>query len=193
MKKLIACAKELNEVLGLSPAIKLVGVKKDELVSKIKEGVELLDPEEDELSDETVETLKGLGFWPGDEVEEGVEEEAEGEDAEDEDDEDEPALPKKKSGKAEKPTKPEKAEKPAKPEKEKKEKAPKVKKERSASAYGTAVELMCANTNMSLADLIAAVKAKGLNVDAGKSAITTAYSAVKKISGLLATHGWKKK
>lgn len=193
MKKLIACAKELNEVLGLSPAIKLVGVKKDELVSKIKEGVELLDPEEDELSDETVETLKGLGFWPGDEVEEGVEEEAEGEDAEDEDDEDEPAPPKKKSGKAEKPTKPEKAEKPAKPEKEKKEKAPKVKKERSASAYGTAVELMCANTNMSLADLIAAVKAKGLNVDAGKSAITTAYSAVKKISGLLATHGWKKK
>ena len=122
-----------------------------------------------------------------------MEEEAEGEDAEDEDDEDEPALPKKKSGKAEKPTKPEKAEKPAKPEKEKKEKAPKVKKERSASAYGTAVELMCANTNMSLADLIAAVKAKGLNVDAGKSAITTAYSAVKKISGLLATHGWKKK
>lgn len=193
MKKLIACAKELNEVLGLSPAIKLVGVKKDELVSKIKEGVELLDPEEDELSDETVETLKGLGFWPGDEVEEEVEEEAEGEDAEDEDDEDEPAPPKKKSGKAEKPTKPEKAEKPAKPEKEKKEKAPKVKKERSASAYGTAVELMCANTNMSLADLIAAVKAKGLNVDAGKSAITTAYSAVKKISGLLATHGWKKK
>lgn len=193
MKKLIACAKELNEVLGLSPAIKLVGVKKDELVSKIKEGVELLDPEEDELSDETVETLKGLGFWPGDEVEEGVEEEAEGEDAEDEDDEDELAPPKKKSGKAEKPTKPEKAEKPAKPEKEKKEKAPKVKKERSASAYGTAVELMCANTNMSLADLIAAVKAKGLNVDAGKSAITTAYSAVKKISGLLATHGWKKK
>lgn len=193
MKKLIACAKELNEVLGLSPAIKLVGVKKDELVSKIKEGVELLDPEEDELSDETVETLKGLGFWPGDEVEEGVEEEAEGEDAEDEDDEDEPAPPKKKSGKAEKSTKPEKAEKPAKPEKEKKEKAPKVKKERSASAYGTAVELMCANTNMSLADLIAAVKAKGLNVDAGKSAITTAYSAVKKISGLLAAHGWKKK
>ena len=39
MKKLIACAKELNEVLGLSPAIKLVGVKKDELVSSLMQAV----------------------------------------------------------------------------------------------------------------------------------------------------------
>lgn len=115
MKKLIACAKELNEVMGLEPPIKVVAIKKEELTAKLKEAAEWINPIEDDISKESMDTLKELGFWP-----EEKEEEKFGEEGDPEDLEEEEEAPKTKKEKAPKAPK----EKAPKAPKDPKEKAP---------------------------------------------------------------------
>lgn len=78
MKHLIATAKELNNVLGIDPAIE-VNPKKtnvETLEEKIKEAAELIEPETDEISVTTQQVLSELGVNPWDE-EDGAETEEE--------------------------------------------------------------------------------------------------------------------
>lgn len=80
MKDLIKAAKELNDVLGIEPAIKTVGVKADVLEKTLLDAAKLIDWDSDEISDKTKETLLGIGVEvPGMEPEgeepEGEEEE----------------------------------------------------------------------------------------------------------------------
>jgi hypothetical protein len=111
MKKLVACAKELNEVMGLEPPIKVVAVKKEDLTAKLKEAAEWINPIEDDISEESMETLKELGFWPEEKEEEKFGEEGDPEDLEEEEEEvpakkvkkeKEPKAPKEKAPKKEK-------------------------------------------------------------------------------------------
>ncbi len=60
MKNLIKAAKELNEVLGLDPEIKTDGVKKEVLERKLKEASTMIEPE-DNVSEETIQTLEAFG------------------------------------------------------------------------------------------------------------------------------------
>jgi len=60
-KELVSAAKELNEVLGLSPKIKTVAIKDSELEEKLKEASGLIDLDEDEITEETLATLKEIG------------------------------------------------------------------------------------------------------------------------------------
>ena len=53
------------------------------------------------------------------------------------------------------------------------------------SPYGTAVDLMCKDPDMSKEKLIELCKKAGVNVESGKNAITTGYSAVRKVTSLL--------
>ena len=52
MKDLQAIAKELNEVMGIEPAIKFVGVKKDALNKKLKEAAGMLRLTDADITDE---------------------------------------------------------------------------------------------------------------------------------------------
>lgn len=85
MAELAAAAKEMNSVMGLQPKIKTVGVPEKALTEAIKVNAEEIDPETDEFSEETIDTLKALGAWPGEEVEEETDPDEEIEDAENED------------------------------------------------------------------------------------------------------------
>ncbi len=60
MKNLIKAAKELNDVLGLDPEIKTVAVKKDVLEKKLKQAATMIEPQDD-VSEETIQTLEVLG------------------------------------------------------------------------------------------------------------------------------------
>lgn len=62
MKNLINVAKELNDVMGLDPAIKTVGVKKEKLIELIIQAGEMIDWETDEISEETKKELSVLGI-----------------------------------------------------------------------------------------------------------------------------------
>jgi cobalamin biosynthesis protein CobT len=106
-KDLAAAAVELNEVLGLDPEIDPTDTV-GKLKAKIKEAGELVDPENDEFSDETWDVLEALEAAfrpvmdeapakedepeedPDDEDDEDEDEEDEEEPEEDEDDEEEP-------------------------------------------------------------------------------------------------------
>lgn len=105
MKQLIKAAKELNEVLGLEPAIKTVGISKEVLTEKLKEAAEMLE-EGDTISKETqavldsfedgaleekkpVKTDKKASAKPASKKAPVVEEEDEDEEEEGDDDEDE--------------------------------------------------------------------------------------------------------
>lgn len=59
-KQLVAAAKELNEVLGLEPAIETKKVKDDVLMGKIIEASGLIDPEQDEITEETQDVIDKL-------------------------------------------------------------------------------------------------------------------------------------
>lgn len=59
-KQLVAAAKELNEVLGLEPAIETKKVKDDVLKEKIIEASGLINPELDEISEETQAVIDEL-------------------------------------------------------------------------------------------------------------------------------------
>ena len=86
MKK---AAVEMSKVMGLDPAIKTVGISEEDLLEQLTEAMEIYDPEKDEFSDQTIETLITLELWPEDEEVE--------EDEEDEVEEDEEETPKPKA------------------------------------------------------------------------------------------------
>lgn len=144
MKKLIAAAKELNDLLGLTPPIKTTSIKEDKLKELLLEAAEnLVAEDEEDVSEATVKALKSIGAkipWLEDEnkdVEEiedieGMEDEDVDDDEDDQDDDEveeiktesvpeKSAKKKEKPKKADKPTKEEKADKPKgkKPEKAK--------------------------------------------------------------------------
>ena len=101
MKKV---AKELNELMGLSPAID-IELEGDALIEKIKEAAdELIEEDEEQLSKRTVTKLKKLGLWINQDVKE----------------EDKVKPEKVKPTEAEKEQIPEKPEKPKKVEKSEK-------------------------------------------------------------------------
>ncbi len=77
LKNLKLAAKELNQEFGLKPAIKVVGVKEENLVAAVKEACELIDLETDEFTEETVKTLKAYSLWPGQDADEQADEEPE--------------------------------------------------------------------------------------------------------------------
>ena len=140
MKKLIAAAKELNDLLGLTPPIKTTSIKEDKLKELLLEAAEnLVVEDEEDVSEATVKALKSIGAkipWLEDEDKDVEEiEDIEGMEDDDEDDQDDDeveeiktesvpeksAKKKEKPKKADKPTKEEKADKPKgkKPEKAK--------------------------------------------------------------------------
>ena len=115
LKAMKALALELNDVLGIDPAIKTAGVSLPDLQKKVEEAIALVDFEEDVFTPETMKAFAELGYDTGVEVEEEeVEEEVPVKKAsatkakmkvvepepeeDDEDEEDEPA-PKKKAAK----------------------------------------------------------------------------------------------
>ncbi len=155
MKKLIAAAKELNDLLGLHPPIKTTSIKEDKLKELLLEAAEnLVVEDEEDVSEATVKALKSIGAkipWLEDEdkdVEEiedieGMEDEDVDDDEDDQDDDEveeiktEPvpeksAKKKEKPKKADKPTKEEKPKKADKPTKEEKADKPKGKKPEKA-------------------------------------------------------------
>jgi hypothetical protein len=163
MKKLIAAAKELNDLLGLNPPIKTTSIKEDKLKELLLEAAEnLVVEDEEDVSEATVKALKSIGAkipWLEDEdkdVEEiedieGMEDEDVDDDQDDdEDDQDDDeveeikteSVPEKsakkeeKPKKADKPTKEEKADKPTKEEKTDKPKGKKPEKAKGKSGKG---------------------------------------------------------
>jgi hypothetical protein len=164
MKKLIAAAKELNDLLGLNPPIKTTSIKEDKLKELLLEAAEnLVAEDEEDVSEATVKALKSIDAkipWLEDEdkdVEEiedieGMEDEDVDDDQDDdEDDQDDDeveeikteSVPEKKSAKkeekpkkADKPTKEEKADKPTKEEKIDKPKGKKPEKAKGKSGKG---------------------------------------------------------
>lgn len=154
MKKLIAAAKELNDLLGLNPPIKTTSIKEDKLKELLLEAAEnLVVEDEEDVSEATVKALKSIGAkipWLVDEdkdVEEiedieGMEDEDVDDDQDDdEDDQDDDeveeikteSVPEKSAKKKEKPKK---ADKPTKEEKTDKPKGKKPEKAKGKSGKG---------------------------------------------------------
>lgn len=154
MKKLIAAAKELNDLLGLNPPIKTTSIKEDKLKELLLEAAEnLVVEDEEDVSEATVKALKSIGAkipWLEDEdkdVEEiedieGMEDEDVDDDQDDdEDDQDDDeveeikteSVPEKSAKKKEKPKK---ADKPTKEEKTDKPKGKKPEKAKGKSGKG---------------------------------------------------------
>lgn len=99
MKHLIAAAKELNNVLGIDPAIEVNSKKTnvETLKEKIKEAAELIEPETDEISVTTQQVLSELGVNPWDEEQDDANEAPEeSEDTEAPEEEEPEEKPKKK-------------------------------------------------------------------------------------------------
>lgn len=121
--ELIAAAKELNDVLGLEPAIDVKG-KVPHLQKGITKAMDLINPAEDEFTPETQAVLETLGMvMPGDaETKQESEKEPEPTKQEPEKQEPEPTKPEPEKKVAKSKTK-------AKPEKETKHKAKSGKKE----------------------------------------------------------------
>ena len=155
MKKLIAAAKELNDLLGLNPPIKTTSIKEDKLKELLLEAAEnLVVEDEEDVSEATVKALKSIGAkipWLEDEDKDVEEiEDIEGMEDDDADDQDDDEVeeiktkpvPKKsakkeeKPKKADKPTKEEKADKPTKEEKTDKPKGKKPEKAKGKSGKG---------------------------------------------------------
>ena len=150
MKKLIAAAKELNDLLGLNPPIKTTSIKEDKLKELLLEAAEnLVVEDEEDVSEATVKALKSINAkipWLEDEdkdVEEiedieGMEDEDVDDDEDDQDDDEVEEIktkpvPKKSAKKEEKPKK---ADKPTKEEKTDKPKGKKPEKAKGKSGKG---------------------------------------------------------
>ena len=95
-EKLLAAAKELNDLLGLDPAIPTKkSTEEDEIIGGLKEAAEFIEEDDmDNISEETIKVLQEIGA-PGFEI---VDDDDDGDD--DDDDDDEPTPVKK--GKAKK-------------------------------------------------------------------------------------------
>lgn len=61
LEKLVAAARELNDVLGLAPEIELTAAI-SVIEDKLREAAELVDSDEDELTDATLDVLKSFGL-----------------------------------------------------------------------------------------------------------------------------------
>ena len=146
MKKLIAAAKELNDLLGLTPPIKTTSIKEDKLKELLLEAAEnLVVEDEEDVSEATVKALKSIGAkipWLEDEDKDVEEiEDIEGMEDDDEDDQDDDeveeikteSVPEKSAKKKEKPKK---ADKPTKEEKTDKPKGKKPEKAKGKSGKG---------------------------------------------------------
>lgn len=146
MKKLIAAAKELNDLLGLNPPIKTTSIKEDKLKELLLEAAEnLVVEDEEDVSEATVKALKSIDAkipWLEDEDKDVEEiEDIEGMEDDDEDDQDDDEVeeiktkpvPKKSAKKEEKPKK---ADKPTKEEKTDKPKGKKPEKAKGKSGKG---------------------------------------------------------
>ena len=197
MKNLIKAAKELNEKLGLNPGIKVIGIKKEKLVAALLEAAEELEQtDEKTISKQTFEVLEEIGAefdWREDADEdadeddddledtledadlEDLEDDEEDEEDDEEEEEEEKVPVKNKKGASKK--EPVKKEPLKKEDTKKKEEPKKIKKEeKGASAYGTAIDIMCANPNIDLKELYKLVSKAGIDTASKKSAINTAYS-----------------
>lgn len=170
-EKLIEAAKELNELLGLDPAIPTKkNTDEDLIIEKICEAAELIE-EGDEVSEETIEVLTELeapGF-EAEEAEEDPEEDPEPEEKpakkskkEDEKPAAKPADKKKaKKEEAEEDPEPEEEdEKPAKKSAKKEEKKPAAKKEAPAKKKEKGPGVI-----QTIADLIEGAGKKGISKD----------------------------
>lgn len=113
--ELIVVAKELNDVLGLDPEIDVKG-KVKKVQQAIIEAGQLIDPVEDEFTDETWAILEELGAASRPGEENGVQEE-EGADAEEAEEAEEAAPEQEEQEEAPEPTKPPKQEKVKAPKK----------------------------------------------------------------------------
>lgn len=154
MKKLIAAAKELNDLLGLNPPIKTTSIKEDKLKELLLEAAEnLVVEDEEDVSEATVKALKSIDAkipWLEDEDKDVEEDEdiegMEDEDVDDDQDDDEDvqdddeveeikteSVPEKSAKKEEKPKK---ADKPTKEEKADKPKGKKPEKAKGKSGKG---------------------------------------------------------
>lgn len=146
MKKLIAAAKELNDLLGLNPPIKTTSIKEDKLKELLLEAAEnLVVEDEEDVSEATVKALKSIDAkipWLEDEDKDVEEiEDIEGMEDDDEDDQDDDeveeikteSVPEKSAKKKEKPKK---ADKPTKEEKTDKPKGKKPEKAKGKSGKG---------------------------------------------------------
>ena len=91
-------AKEMNEVMGLKPAIKTVAIKEDALLALIKKAAVNIEPDTDidEFSEEAVNTLKQMELWPeedgDDQNDDGSEQDPDEAPEEDPDEDDETAA-----------------------------------------------------------------------------------------------------
>lgn len=176
MRKLQKAAKELNEKLGLDPAIKTLGkgVTKEKLTEQLLETKELIQ-DEDDVSEETIALLEELEGSPSPK-EEDDEQDDEQDDVWDDDD----AVEEEEKPKGEVKKTPKKKE----PEKvlEKTKATPKIKK---VSPYGRSIEILATDPDMSSKDLRAQLEEEGIDIDAGKNGITTAFSQFGKVVKLL--------
>jgi len=90
LEKLQIVAKSLNEVLGLDPKLKVVGVKEDALKAKVKEAVDLLEESDiPEIADNVRQFMEELELWPFAADEDTDEDEADEDEADEDADEDE--------------------------------------------------------------------------------------------------------
>lgn len=193
MKNKIKCAKELNKVLGVSPALPTDdSVSESVMDKKLKKAATMLtETEIEELSEVSVNVLTALGCEGFEAAEESEKEEdveetpapkkgkAKKEEPADDDDDEEDEKPKKDKSKKE--TEPEPkdeeddddAEKPVKGEKvamkeEKETPAPKVKKEKKPkTAKRSRMSIIC--------DVIKSLPKKGLSVDDAAQKVNEKY------------------
>ncbi|MFW6249386.1 MAG: hypothetical protein ACOC4J_06425 [Bacteroidota bacterium] len=139
MKELKKAAKEINQVLEPKPAIKTVGIKKEKLEAELLDISE--EVMEDDLSEETLQTLENLGAefsWRNsdaktDETDDEEDDEDELDDEKELDDEDDDDEPDDELEEEEEEEAPAKKEKKAPAKKEKKEKKAPAKKEKKYS------------------------------------------------------------
>jgi len=212
-KEMRLAAKEMIKVLGLvdddkEPLVVSKDATVKELQKLIEDAIPLIDPKTDKFSEETDAVIAEFTEKkakkpqryeaPAEDDDEPEAEETEKEDdAADAADDDEPEEKPVKKGKAP-------AKKPAKEEDDdddepKEEKKPAKKpvspprkrepKERVPSAYGTSVEIMCGDPDMSMEKLVKELQKLGIDTKAGKSAVNTGYGVVRKVVSILRKNG----
>lgn len=137
---------------------------------------------EDEGGEDEVEDEAGEAEADAEETEVEAGEDADS--SEETDDEATDAVEKPKKGKGKKGKGKSKKEKVAKEPKPKKEKVKKEPVVREPSAFGVATNILCKNPDMPYADLKEAVRQE-IGSDAKMTAISTAYSSVRKVVRLL--------
>ncbi len=216
-KQMRIAAKEMVEVLGLvdddkEPLVVSKDATVKELQKLIEDAIPLIDPKVDKFSEETDAVIaeyspkekpskKPARYEAPAEDDDDAPEADDDDDEEEEEPEEKPAKkPAKRPAKA--PVKEEDDDDDDEPEEKKEEKKPAKKpvspprkrepKERVPSAYGTSVELMCTDPDMSMEKLQKELSKLGIDTKAGKSAVNTGYGVVRKVVSLLKKNGFMK-